>query len=329
MKKRTEVIVGAVILLSIALVVFGTIWLKGSGFGREEVVVRAQFREVGHLLVGNAVKLRGVPIGRVSRIELEPGGEGVIVSMRIRRDAPLPQDPVVLLSPESMFGDWQVEIHPRSRFPRYPFAESPDPKVLPGHSLPDMSRLTAVADEIAQNLAVLTDRVELAFTEETALNVRKAIENIQEVSEKLTGLVGSQQRAIEGVATNLEETTETLGIAAEMVRRTFAQVEASIANGELTAIVGNVERSTMHLDSLTATLLDASQALHTAVAQADTAFRSVGAIVTQVERGEGSLGRLVQDTALYSDLVRTNALVQEILEDFKANPKKYIRLRIF
>lgn len=329
MKKRTEIVVGAVILLSIALVFFGTVWLKGSGFGREEITVQARFREVGRLLEGNAVKLRGVPIGRVESVGLEPDGEGVIVRMRIKRDIALPPDPVVVLMPESMFGDWQAEIYPRSRFPQYNYAESPDPQVLPGYSLPDMSQLTAVADEIAQNLAVLTDRVEIAFTEETAHNVRRAIENIQEVSEHLTRLVGSQQRAIDEVATNLERTTEALGVAAETVQRTFAQVEAAVANGELAQIVDNVERASSQLDSLTLALLQASEEFRSVVSRADTTMRSVGALAVQLQRGEGSLGRLVQDTLLYADLVRTNLLVQELLKDFKANPRKYIKLEIF
>src|SRR5690606_21550348 len=99
--------------------------------------------------------------------------------MRIDADVVLPPDPVVLLSPKSMFGDWQAEIHPRMQFMRYDFAEPRDPNVLPGYALPDMSRLTAVADRIAENLAVVTERVEIAFTEETAMNVRRAIENIE------------------------------------------------------------------------------------------------------------------------------------------------------
>jgi ABC-type transporter Mla subunit MlaD len=64
--RRNEVLVGATIILSIALIVWGTIWLKGAGFGREENVIRARVSEAGQLLKGGAVKLRGVPIGRVS-----------------------------------------------------------------------------------------------------------------------------------------------------------------------------------------------------------------------------------------------------------------------
>lgn len=329
MRKRTDVMVGAVIVLSVIFLGLGMIWLNGAGIGRDSELVQARFREVGQLRAGGAVKLRGVPVGRVAGIELEPGGNGVIVTMRMQREVSLPDDPIVLLAPESFFGAWQAEIHPRSRFPRYSYAESPDPQVLPGVALPDMSRLTAVADEIAQSMAVLTNRIEIAFTEETALNVRRAIENIQQVSEQLTGLVGSQKRAIEGLASDLTATTESLGAAAAAIERTFAQVEASIAEGELEQILGNVASASQQLDSLSTSLLAASVEFREVVARADGTLRVAESLGGKIERGEGSLGLLLQDSALYADLIRTNVLMQELLRDIKENPRKYIKLSIF
>ncbi len=329
MKKRTDVVVGAAVLAGIVVVVVGTLWLKGAGFGREEITLEARFREIGQLLVGNTVKLRGVPIGRVEAITFEEGGEGVLVKMRIDRDAPLPEDPVVLLSPESLFGDWQAEIFPRRQFPRYAYAESTDPTVLPGYSLPDISRLTAVADEIAGNLAVLTDRVEAAFTEQTAANIRQAIENIQLVSERITGLVITQQHAVEEVARNLSATTETLGEAALVVRRTMAQVDSAVAQGEIAAIIGNVERASSKFDSLSVELLRASTEFRAITLRADSAMQALGAVASRLDSGEGSLGLLLQDSTLYAQLLRTNAILQALLEDFQANPRKYIKLEIF
>ena len=327
--KRTELAVGLVILIGIAIVFFGTLWLKGTRLGEREMTIRARFLEIGQLLDGNGVKLRGVAIGRVDKIELEPGGGGVIVTMRIAQEVPLPADPIVLLSPESMFGDWQAEIHPRSRFPQYAYAEAADPQVLPGYSLPDISRLTAVADQIAENLAVLTDRVELAFTEETALNIRRAIENIEEVSGQLTGLVGSQEAAVAEVAHNLETTSETVNETVGAIRELVRQIEDAVSEGELRAIVQNVVRATSELDTLGNTLLDMSRDLDRTASSADTAFTRMNRILAGVQRGEGTVGRLVQDTALYAELVETNELLQALVEDVRANPRKYINLEIF
>lgn len=329
MKRRNEVLVGATILAGIALIVVGTIYLKGTGFGREEQIIRARVPEAGQLLNGASVKLRGVPIGRVDAIELEKNSSGVIIVMKIRPDLRLPEDPVVLLSPESMFGDWQAQIYPRSSFPQYTYAESPDPKVLPGYTLPDMSRLTAVADQIATNMRELSDRFELAFTEQTAENVREAIENIQKVSEQLNGLITRQNANADEVANSLASTSESLGDAAETAARSFAAFEEAVGGGRLTGIVSNIHSASIQADSISRVMLAATRDLRIAAASADSTFRKVGTTVDAINRGEGTLGRLMSDTTMYYRLLETNAEVQELLRDMRANPRKYINLTIF
>jgi len=329
MTRRNEVMVGSTIIVAIIMIVFGTIWLKGLKLGTEEVTLKARFREVGQLLEGSTVKYRGVPIGRVESIELEPSGGAVIVTMSVQGDVKLPEDNGVLLAPESMFGDWQAEVVSRSNLRGYDFTESLDPSVLPGYSLPDMSRLTQVAAEIATNLQSISSRFEVAFTDETANNIRLAIENIQDVSAQLTGLVGKQQVALDEVAANLARTSESAGQAAATMQRAFAEIETAIGNGKLTNIVQNVERTSSRTDSLAAILVAASRDLRATAVVADSTFRRVGQIAAAVERGEGTLGKLLRDTTLYTNLVDTNLEVQALLRDLRRNPRKYINLTIF
>jgi phospholipid/cholesterol/gamma-HCH transport system substrate-binding protein len=329
MKARSEVVVGTVILLGILLIVFGTIWMKGLNLGAEEHAMRAHFREIGLLRQGGKVKFRGVPIGRIEEIALEQNGQGVLVTMTIEGDVRMPEDPVVILAPESMFGDWMAEIYPRTSYPSYQYAESSDPAILPGYALPDISKLTAVADEIAQNLKTISSRVELAFTEETAANIREAIENIQVVSEQLTGVVGRQQKAIDEVATNLAATSVAAGEAAESMNRAFEEVETAIGGGKLTTIVANVQRTTQRTDSLSAILVQTTRDLQRAASSADSTFQSVGAITKRIERGEGTLGMLLQDTTLYIGLSESSMQLQALLKDLQLNPRKYINLRVF
>jgi phospholipid/cholesterol/gamma-HCH transport system substrate-binding protein len=329
MSVRNEVRVGVVVILGILLIVLGTVWMQGWRIGREEHEVTAWFREVGQIQRGNPVKLRGVQIGRVEAIELDPGGGGVAVRLSVASHVRLPEDPVILLSPESLFGDWQAEIHPRSRYPFYDYALSPDPAVIPGYSLPDMSRLTAVADRIAENLAVITDRIDIAFTDETALHIREAIDNIQRVTGQLTGLVEAQEQTVRDVAAGLETTTETLQRAASAAERTFGQIETAIAGGELSAIVANVERLTSQMDTMSQALLVITRDMGGTVASADSAFESLSTILAALERGEGTLGQLLQDTTLYRDIVVTSTLVQDLIRDFQRNPRRYINLRVF
>jgi phospholipid/cholesterol/gamma-HCH transport system substrate-binding protein len=326
---KNEVRVGLALIAGLVLLVFGTLWLQDWSFGREQQTIEAWFREVGQLQDGNAVKLRGVPIGQVTGIVLDETSTGVIVQMSVASEVRLPDDPVVLLSPESLFGDWQAEIFPRSRFPFYNYAISPEPGVFPGYSLPDVSRLTAVADRIAENLAVITDRVDIAFTEETAVNVREAINNVQQVTAELAQLVRAQGETVEGLAEGLESTNQTFQEAAETAQRALSELEAALAAGELTSTMRNVATVSARMDTLAQALTAMSGELTGTVTSADSSFASLQSLVQGLEAGQGTLGQLLQDTALYRDLLVTSTLIQDLLQDFQRNPQKYINLRVF
>src|SRR5690606_19025467 len=168
-----------------------------------------------------------------------------------------------------------------------------------------------------------------AFTEETAENVRLALENIQQVSTQVTRMFGAQETTLADLSASLQATTETLGQAAEAVRRASGHIEAAISGGELKAIVGNAERTTAQLDSFATALLAATRDLESVLARADSASRAVTFAMGAAGEGQGTLGRLLQDTTLYADLVRTNTLIQQLRADFQANPRKYINLKIF
>jgi phospholipid/cholesterol/gamma-HCH transport system substrate-binding protein len=329
MKHRNEVLVGTVVLLGIALIIGGTIWLRGMGLGRDDTEVKARFAEVGQLLKGNAVKLRGVPIGRVESIDLDSTGNGVIVTMLITGGLRLPEDPVVLLSPESMFGDWQAEIAPRAAFPRYVFMEAADPTILPGYSFPDISRLTAVADQIAQNMAVLSERVQITFTEETALKLRQTVDNVVLASQKLTDLVDRQGTSIDRISKDFQEATRAASDAASAVSRTLTQVEQAVGEGRLVQIVQSVEATAARAVALGDTLLAMSRDMRVAAATADSTLQRLGNITSAVERGEGSLGRLMTDTMMYVSIRESNLELQRLLRDIRENPRKYITVRIF
>ena len=73
MDRRREILVGAVVLLGIAVGVTGTIWLQG-GWGRDQVTIRAAATTVGQLVEGASVKFRGVSVGRVEGVAVFRAG---------------------------------------------------------------------------------------------------------------------------------------------------------------------------------------------------------------------------------------------------------------
>ena len=111
MKGRDEIIVGATMLLALAIVAVGAVWMSQNQFGQAGSIQSARFLTVGGLQVGNPVVLRGVRVGRVERIELSEG-DWVVASLQIYPafGEGLPENPAVIAASASLFGEWQAGI---------------------------------------------------------------------------------------------------------------------------------------------------------------------------------------------------------------------------
>ena len=355
MRLKNEVTVGLVVLAGIALLLLGALWLSGKPWGESQVERVAVFREVGELRPGNPVKRNGVQVGRVLAIELAAEGNGVLVRMEIDPDLVLPPQPGVVLAPASLFGDWQANIVSRSaeQFADLEFTTVTGPGVLPGASMPDITQLTAVGASIAENLEVLSARVQLAFTEETALGIRNTIENVEDMSETMTGFVQQQTQAYAGVSRNVLTATQS-------VTRVAGQLESQIP-----LMIANARSASENLEQLSEQLQGATTGVPALLARADTtlanfgrlaatadellavvqpqvaelgptlvearaAMTSLQAAMARIESGDGTLGRLLEDPALYEEMQASIATLRRLMADIQANPGRYIgELRAF
>jgi phospholipid/cholesterol/gamma-HCH transport system substrate-binding protein len=336
LKRREELLAGSIVLVGIVVGVFGTFWLQGRRFGSVQTEVHVLMRDVGQLSVGNAVTSRGVNIGRVGDISLDEGGAAVRVSLLLEGDGLLADDAVVVIAPESLFGDWQAEIVTRSRFPLYDYYEVPADarlqdgvRVLGGYMLPDLSRLTAVADEVAQNVASLTDRFDRAFGDETTNQISQAIDNMEEFTATLSRFVDEQSDQFIGIAEDVQTSTSEISLVLSTARQSLERIEALLASGDVDSIFVNTRVITAELRGVSGDIAEASQSLSRTLNLADSTFLSLNRITNNLENAEGSLGRLISDTLFAS---RAESLVEELnllMEDVRANPRRYVRLSIF
>lgn len=336
MSQGKEIVVGVVIILALAVVAGGTLFLKGSRFGSEIRQIDVLARDVGQLMEGNDVKFRGVDVGTVRSIAVEPGGDAVRLQLDVERDLALNDSMAVVIAPESMFGDWQAEIVARSRYPRFDYfpveqgATNPaGERVLGAYALPDISMLTAAADEISENLAALTARVDRAFTEETAENLRLAISNIQQVSEDIKDMIEQQASTFENVTAEVERTATEISGAAVTARSTLERADRLLASAEVDSILVNLDQASRGVAQISSQVGGATEDLEATLARVDSTFRSLEQMTAAVARGEGTLGMLLNDSTLYVRARATMTQLDSLLVDLRENPRRYINLSIF
>jgi phospholipid/cholesterol/gamma-HCH transport system substrate-binding protein len=330
--RNREFLVGLVIIAAVAVGVFGTLWLQGTNFGRTTRTVEALLESAGQLNEGNPVTYRGVRIGTVSAIGVEPAGDAIRVTLLLTDPVELPSDAAVVLGPESLFGDWQAEVVSKERFPRYSFYDPPagsPPGLLGGYALPEITRLTASAEQISENLTDLTDRLELAFNQETADNLASAITNIEAITQDLRVLVEQQSEVAARITSNADSALLAVEDAAVAARRSFQRLDGLLGDAQIDSIVTNIRIASAGVRDLTTELSDAENGLGATLERADSAFVRVDRVAARLESGEGSLGRLLTDTTLVLNAEDVLRSLDLLLQDVRENPGRYVRLSIF
>jgi phospholipid/cholesterol/gamma-HCH transport system substrate-binding protein len=293
--------------------------------------------DVGQLTAGNPVKLRGVSIGRVANITVDPGGDVVRLGLEVEGAFDLGNavSAGVIIAPQSLFGDWQAEIVRRARFPQFDYFDVPaadqgrDTLVIGGYAIPDISRLTAAADEISQNLSVLTGRFDRAFDEETVDQFRSVIANLSVVSSEARDLISQQASTMEDVSADVARAAGEIRQASAQANATLEELNAILQRGDVDSILVNVRSASANIDRIATQVNRSVAGLDQTVAKADSTFGSVQRLASRMESGQGALGRLLADSTLAVRAESAMAQLDSLLADIKANPRRYVRLSIF
>jgi phospholipid/cholesterol/gamma-HCH transport system substrate-binding protein len=328
MSRRNEILTGVFVLLGIGLIVAGALWLSESRWRGEFDTLRARFSTVGQLQTGNPVTLRGVRVGSIQAIEVVD--TGVEVTMRVQEGLPLPEDPLVVVRPVSLFGEWAASLTSRAARDGEPPDTVPHPEgTLAGVTSADFMELAQSGGDIAANLQTITDRLTVAFDEETAREFSRSIRNLERASDELVGLMARQRESFGDFAQDMSQAGRTLRKVSADLDSTVSRLEAATAEGELEQILDNTRRASASLDTLSRQLRGTTGEARTTIARADSVLRRADAILAGVQRGEGSVGRLARDEAVYEDLASALTELRALLDDLKRNPDKYFKFSIF
>ena len=334
MKRTNDFLVGLTVIAAAVVLTLAILWVKQSDLGRQRTSVTARFRDVGSVRIGAQVVIRGVQAGRVESLALAPNG-WVEARLSLDPSADLPPDPVVLLNEASLFGEWQATILGRDALPRDPavarlIAEaSGGGDVLPGATLPDIAQLTAVAGRIAGDVATVADRFQVAFDDRAARELRTSIQNFAELSSVLAQTVREQSKNLTSTSSDVREMVNSLVSASRDVKSISTRFDSSTARGEVRAIVDNAAVAARELRETSHRLLTISGQLEASEVRLSRFIATGDSVMTKINRGDGSLGLLVNDPSLYRSADSTLRELQSLIADMRRNPKKYVNVRIF
>lgn len=333
-KPRNEFLVGLVILVTLAVVVAGALWLSEANIGKREADHVARFRTVGGLTPGAPVTYRGVRVGRVQAIRL--ADEFVEADLRIYVGVDLPVRPAVIAASQSLFGEWGATIVSRDQPQDDPnvrmmLAETSKPggDRWPGATLPDVGQLTAQAGRIATDIAAVANRVQETFDSNAVAELRGSIKDFGAIADRLAKFTESQTSRIDVISGNMARASGSFTTATADFSKTMARLDSATSDRQLQEILenaragsGNLKDASADLRALVATARSQEAGLIHALAAMDTAL-------TRIQNGQGTIGLLSKDPALYNESIETMQEMRRLIADIQANPRKYFKFSVF
>ena len=290
---KKEITVGTLVILSVVLFIVGSSWLKGSSIGADEDEFwRIQFKSSGNLKVSSVVRISGVPVGKVEKIQLADVGK-VIVSITLPDNIVPKVDATAKIVAVGFVGDAAIEFDPGDA-----------PQTLSRNRVIIGTQEGGLSD-LAQNLGDKADSVLLGAQQ--IVNKRTA----DELYATLTALQGT-----------LKAAERTMGVYGDPDKGPTAQ---------LTRTMASLEQLTTRLDSTLANpalsrTLNRADTLTGNLATMTSQFTSTGArldsLLLGMNQGRGTLGKFATDSGLYQDIRKLTQSMQELLDELKKHPGK-------
>jgi phospholipid/cholesterol/gamma-HCH transport system substrate-binding protein len=300
-----ETKVGLLAVISLVILYLGFNFLKGKDFFSPENQYTVIYKNVEGLTAANQVSLSGMKVGQVKRVELI-AGNNVKVTLSIRKDLPLPIGTKAILSSDGLLGGKLVRLEMGNGNGIIPVGGSLQPTSETGIS--DLIKEKALP--LINNLDSLTRSLRV---------VTKSFE-----------ATGS---SVNGLIKNTDRTVSSLG---GTMNSTIAENRASLAGitANMKSLSGNLietEKSLKPLIGKFSSIADSLNALKIsqAVATTQKSLEGLQRIMLGIEAGQGSMGKLLKDDSLYSNINRSLADLDKLLIDFRLAPKRYVNLSIF
>src|SRR2546426_491722 len=286
---------GAIVLAGVAVFLVGMFWLTGRSLRTSGLSVDVMFESVAGLKQGDPVLVSGVKKERVARVALERV-KSVRVTIEISKDVRPHIDASAAVASLDLFGAKFIDYNPGT--PEKDVL--PSGRVLSGSNQPDITDVAHGganrANDLMSNAAnIVSDRLGEDI-HNTLLVTQRAMTTLADAPE----------------GPFIKQTTRTL----QATERVMQRVDSMLGSGtgrNIDSISTNLARLTNHLSHATAAL--------------DT-------MISRINRGEGTLGRLAADTAMYANLRDLSVALTALLKDLKEHPDKYmkpglVRVRLF
>lgn len=297
MKKNSALYfsVGLVVILALVILVFGIFFLNEKDPRETFNTFYLRFSQVSTLVLDDPVKVNGVKLGKVEKIELS--GHRVVVSIRLRTDVKIPKDSEIRVQNIGIMGERQIGMILGDAAEYFTPGDT-----INGQFDAGIAEALGLAGEVCDSTKVLLESVKQAlgqtitnpeFQERFKTLLVKA-EALEDRTMKLLNTTDPQiKKSLDGLNQVMVKVNELIDGVKPPIDNMFANTDKLMGNAD--KLMGELEGVTQHLDELLAN------------------------VQGKLNSKDNTAGILLNDRALHDDLVKTihsaDSLFRVILND--------------
>ena len=302
----TPLRVGLVVAAAAVAFALG-LYFIGANIGRDKSYrVFAMFDDATGLGARSRVQIAGIPVGQVDHIELDQATARARVWLKIKQEYPLHRNASITKRSESILGDFLLDLTPGT--PDQPLLKDGD-EIRNVVRQPGMNELSKIAGDIG---AVTANLRKTLGGEEGENNLRTIVENLTRITEGIEGIIDRSQSRVDAILGNVQSFTGNLrniGAGGEQdVLAILQNTRAATAEArDILKTIGNVVGS-----QDTGELKKSVGSVRSSMEKLDTSLANIREITDKINKGEGTIGRLVNDDRLAKNLEKTTSSLNDV-----------------
>jgi phospholipid/cholesterol/gamma-HCH transport system substrate-binding protein len=341
--------VGVVALVSF-VIVFVLVFLLTSttGLFQHNVLLRTYMDDASGIAKGSIVRLNGISIGYLDDVRLTGSRDpkrAVEFDMMVRSAflKDIPVDSTAAISAANLLGDKFINITKGSQQQTVVAGGA-----IPSQEVQDIPELMAQSANLLQGFQTIVNRVDslLADVEAGKGNIGLFLKD-EELYKRLTGIGTETQQLLDEIH-NGHGTISRLIHDDDLyqdVRAPLKRIDTLLANlqaGQGTAgkllndagLYDDLRKSIEQIRSLVADLNAGKGTAGKLLKNDELSNRlnelaaKLSSTLDRVNSGQGTIGQLLANPQLYESLTGATREFQELAKDIRANPKKFLSLRL-
>jgi len=304
LKISRELKTGVVAVLVIALFIWGYNYLKGLNlFDGPIKTYFTEYHNVQGLNTASVVTINGVDVGKVVNIGFHKSEEKrgtLIVEFSVENDFEFSKNSVAKIYSASLMGGKSLAIVPSYE----------GETALPGDYLRGEIE-SDLFSSVTEKLNPLQAKVE------------SVIKSADSLMTGLTDVLDPKSRQ------SLKSSILELNATITNFKSASANVNELIKKNDdkLSKTLDNAELMTANLAKLSDTLVNANLGL--TIKNLEDTIGNINNVLDGLENGEGTLGKLLKDDEMYTNLTNASKELEELLNEMKLHPKRFVHFSLF